>query len=100
LRNAELNDRFERWLLNFLTETEYRVITVVIDKGAMIRKTYWLQRHPYHYLMKILVEKYVQWLERNGCVGDIMPEMRKGKRILSYRRPLTKFLLLELTTFA
>ena len=30
--------------------------------------------------MEILVEKYVQWLQRKNDVGDIMPEMRHGKK--------------------
>src|SRR5262245_50827726 len=30
--------------------------------------------------MEILVEKYVQWLERHNGDGDIMPEMRRGKK--------------------
>ena len=73
-------DRFDALLLNYLTTTEYTVITALIDKKAMLSKTYWSRNHPYHYLMEILVEKYVQFLERSDDTGDIMPEQRRGKK--------------------
>lgn len=45
----------------------------------MLRQQHWRKTHPYHYLMEILVEKYVQFLIRKSSIGDIMPESRKGK---------------------
>jgi len=30
--------------------------------------------------MEIIVEKYVQWLERQNACGDLMPEKRHGKK--------------------
>ena len=52
----------------------------------MLNQPHWEEKHPYHYLMEILVEKYVQWLERTKGVGDIMPEMRKGQKDRALQR--------------
>lgn len=60
-------------------KTNYKVITVVIDKGWMLEQKHWKNTHPYHFLMEVLTEKYVQFLERHKAKGDIMPESRKGK---------------------
>jgi Protein of unknown function (DUF3800) len=75
---AEFNDR----ILRVYRQTPYRVITALIDKLWMARQDHWVQTHPYHYLMGILTEKYVQFLERTGAIGDIMPESRQNKDTL------------------
>lgn len=80
LGDQSICDAFDAGMVKFFTETDYTLITVLIDKLRMLEQKHWQERHPYHYLMKILVEKYVQWLERKGGIGDIMPEMRKGKK--------------------
>jgi Protein of unknown function (DUF3800) len=77
LRDEEKRRRFDRALLRIFTICDYTVITCLLDKRAMLKQVHWHQRHPYHYLMEILVEKYVQFLERKQSVGDIMPEGRK-----------------------
>ena len=86
LRDPAICQIFDDRLIQFLTDTDYAVITAVIDKKAMMAKEYWSQKHPYHYLMEILVEKYTQWLERKSSTGDIMPEMRRGKKDQALQR--------------
>jgi hypothetical protein len=80
LNDDALRDRFDLGLIRYLKDTEYRVLSVVIDKVEMMQRTHWNQRHPYHFLMEILVEKFTMWLERQGTWGDIMPERRHGKK--------------------
>lgn len=80
LGNQETCDRFDASLMEYLTNIQYTVITAVIDKKGMLEIDYWVQKQPYHYLMMIIVEKYVQWLERQGGTGDLMPEKRRGKK--------------------
>jgi hypothetical protein len=86
LGDAAICEAFDAGMVKFFTEIEYALITVVIDKQRMLQQQHWLERHPYHYLMKILVEKYVQWLERKKSTGDIMPEMRRGKKDAALQR--------------
>lgn len=71
---------FDRLILELIQNTEFKLITVMIDKRAMTEQRHWEQKHPYHYLMEIIVEKYVQFLERVDNIGDIMPEARQGKK--------------------
>jgi Protein of unknown function (DUF3800) len=86
LNDAEICKTFDAEMEKILTEMQYPVITVVIDKLRMLAQEHWTEKHPYHYLMKILVEKYVQWLERQKTVGDIVPEMRRGKKDAALQR--------------
>lgn len=79
LREPEKRALFDRAILRLFASTPYTVITALIDKSWMLKQAHWSKTHPYHYLMEILVEKYVQFLERQKDIGDIMPESREGK---------------------
>lgn len=80
LVDADTRARFDDGIIEIFRKTSCAVITVVIDKRAMMTQSHWNQKHPYHYLMEILVEKYVQFLKRQNTTGDIMPEMRRGRQ--------------------
>lgn len=71
---------FDKALLRSMKVCDYKVITVVIDKMAALEKSKWKEKHPYHYLMQILTEKYARFLDRVNDFGDIMPEGRMGKK--------------------
>jgi len=72
-------DLFDRALFRIIEGGEYTVITALIDKQWMLKQQHWKKTHPYHYLMEIMIEKYAQFLERMGSIGDIMPESRMGR---------------------
>ncbi|EXL04947.1 hypothetical protein BG36_09000 [Aquamicrobium defluvii] len=76
LKHESNRDEFDRRILQVMSDAEYRVITVFIDKQWMVAQAHWEQTHPYHYLMEIMVEKYAQFLRRMSSIGDIMPEAR------------------------
>lgn len=76
LSSDKLHEEFDRRVLQMMSDANYRVITVLIDKQWMVTQTHWEQNHPYHYIMEIMVEKYAQFLRRMNSVGDIMPEAR------------------------
>lgn len=80
LRDEAIRARFDDAIIKHFDDATCTVITAVVDKRAMMAKANWDNKHPYHYLMEILVEKYVQFLERHDDIGDIMPEMRRGKK--------------------
>lgn len=77
--DADFSTRFGQSVLRIVGDTDFRIITALIDKAWMLRQYHWRKSHPYHYLMEIMVEKYVQFLERRDDVGDIMPESRQAK---------------------
>lgn len=91
LRNEEKRDLFDRAIMRVVSKTDYAVITVLVDKKALMRKDEWREKHPYHYPMKIMVEKYVQYLERKRSKGDIWPEGRKGKKDIALQSAFSEF---------
>ena len=79
---GRLND--EEAMKGFLTDLEqylfnldHKVITVVLDKKAMMERAHWRNKEPYHYCAEVLAEKFVQFLERKEATGDVWAESRK-----------------------
>ena len=86
LRDENTRKAFDRDLLRFLDKLEYTVITVVIDKlEHKIRYQVW-QQDPYHYSLRILLERYVLFLKDLGLTGDVMAESRGGKEDMRLKR--------------
>lgn len=73
-------EEFDNRILRVISDCDFRLITVLIDKQWMVEQEHWQNTHPYHYLMEIMVEKYAQYLRRMGATGDIMPEARGKKQ--------------------
>lgn len=69
---------FNEELIDLLIRWDYKVFTVTIDKRAMLEKyTVW-QQEPYHYCLKILIERYVMSLKRVRSKGDVLAEARNS----------------------
>lgn len=80
LNQNDKRSKFDEMIMQLFRDAKFTAITVLIDKLEMTHQKHWENNHPYHYLLEILVEKFVQFLERNGSTGDIMPEARRGKK--------------------
>lgn len=80
LQDNDTRAEFNRWWLRYLETTPYKVICVAIDKSAMQKKENWRLKHPYHYAMSVLVEKYALFLVRHEGHGDLMPEARGSRQ--------------------
>jgi len=80
LRDDEKKRLYDKAILRLFSNTEYVVITALLDKQWMLRQSTWDRKHPYHYLMEIMVEKYAQLLKRKGDIGDIFVEGRAAKQ--------------------
>jgi hypothetical protein len=76
LNEPHIHTIFDKSILRLMESTQYTVITAFLDKQAMMKKQNWKNKEPYLYLMDIVVERYVQFLERTHSIGDIMPEKR------------------------
>lgn len=92
LNDPKKHALFDRAILRVFSSSVYKVITIFVDKKEFLEKEEWREKHPYHYLMKIMVEKYVQLLERNRALGDIMPEGRRGKKDAKLQEAFTETL--------
>jgi len=80
LRDEALRKRFDDAIIKHMEDVQFTVIAAVIDKLGMMKKVNWTNKEPYHYLMEIMTEKFTLFLERKKDTGDIMPEMRRGKK--------------------
>ncbi len=69
--NSEFLERLRAW--------EYIVITVLIDKLQHFEQYHVWRYDPYHYCLKVLIERYVQWLESHSAMGDVLAESRGGR---------------------
>lgn len=79
LKNKNIENDFNKELLNKLNKWDYKIITVLIDKKEH-RNTYKQWKYdPYHYCLAVLLERYVFFLEDNNLIGDVMVESRGGK---------------------
>lgn len=82
--------QFDDRLLRLLSEWEYTVITVCLDKKAH-KETYSTWRYdPYHYCLAVLLERYVHLLDRRQARGDVMAESRGGKEDLRLKKSFEK----------
>lgn len=79
LSDPKIRNLFDDNLINMIKETDFTLITVVIDKKEHNDRYSTWKYDPYHYCMAILLERYVMLLERKGIVGDVMAESRGGK---------------------
>lgn len=80
LANQQKMADFQDDLYAWLKALPHTVITVVIDKQAMLGRSHWSLKEPYHYCAEVLAEKFVQFLDRKQSTGDVFAESRKEKK--------------------
>jgi hypothetical protein len=90
LANPERMEDFVADLTNMLAHIDHTVITVVIDKEAMLRRSHWKNKEPYHYCSEVLIEKYMLCLERKGARGDVFAESRKSRKNKALQEAFTE----------
>ena len=79
LKKPDIESRFNSILLKKLSEWDYKIITVLIDKKEH-KETYNIWKYdPYHYCLAVLLERYLFFLEGKNVLGDVMIESRGGK---------------------
>lgn len=76
LRDRARRDEFDTELLGIIKETRYRAICVVLDKLTHGEKEYRALKHPYHYCLVAMLERYCGWLKYIDGRGDVMAEAR------------------------
>ena len=76
LKETAAREAFDDDLIQLIGATTFRVVAVVIDKATHARKTYRHLRHPYHYCLQALLERYCGWLNFGNFAGDVMAESR------------------------
>ena len=79
LQDPTVRKQFDDELLGLMESWVYTVISVCLDKQKH-KETYATWRYdPYHYCLAVLLERFVFFLRRKNCAGDVMAESRGGK---------------------
>ena len=90
LRDPGVRAAFDEALLNLLSRWEYAVVTVVIDKLEHLNQYRVWRYDPYHYCLRVLLERYLFYLEQSSARGDALSESRSAREDrrlkASYRR--------------
>jgi hypothetical protein len=97
LRDPDVRDAFNAELMTLIEELIYKVVTAVIDKREHLDRYGGWAEDPYHYCLKVIVERYVLELHGRGLRGDVMAESRGGKED---RRLKDEFASIYLTSAA
>lgn len=79
LKDKEIRTKFDEALLRIISETDFTVITVVLDKQEYIKLYKEFRYDPYHYCLSVLLERYVHYLDKKGLYGDVLAESRNKK---------------------
>lgn len=86
LRDEDVRRNFDGELLTLITSWDYTVISVCLDKKKH-KETYTTWRYdPYHYCLAVLVERFIFFLSRKDCHGDVMAESRGGKEDMRLKK--------------
>ena len=82
---------WETGIIQFFDRHVSGIITAVLDKEAY-RISGQPNGHPYSYCANALTERYGQWLERIGGIGDVLVESRGKKADRQLKRDFQRFM--------
>lgn len=91
MHDNHLRAEFDARFAALIAEVPAPAFTVSIDKQRHLEKYKVWQFNPYHYVMTCLLERFVQWLERTGNIGDVMGEARNPTHDAQLRRAFRFF---------
>ncbi len=77
--DGKIRNQWNDIVFSILSEIDFRICSVTIDKRAHKERYGNAALHPYHYCFNLIVAGYVRFLENNSGRGDILAESR-GKR--------------------
>jgi len=79
LQDSKKEEEFNSRLLKLLSDLDYVLFLVVMDKKSHFEKYKQAAFHPYHYALTALMERYCGFLNFHNIKGDIWAEKRGGK---------------------
>jgi hypothetical protein len=84
LKNSLIQEEWDRDFLSLYKNIDFYICGIVLDKRSHLDKYKTLAKHPYHYCLDVLLERYVIFLSENTTTyniakGDVVAESR-GKK--------------------
>lgn len=92
LKDKEMEESFNKTLLDLLEKWNYTVIAVVIDKEEHNTRYSTWKYDPYHYCQEIMIERFRLFLNIHKAVGDVMFESRGGKEDMRLKTSFRKLM--------
>jgi len=90
LKDPQVEENFNQEFLRLISDLDYTIVSVLIDKKEHKIKYNTWKYDPYHYCMEIIVERFFFFLENKSALGDVMIESRGGKEDLRLKKSFTK----------
>lgn len=90
LKDKKVEEDFNSEFLNMLSNLEYVVISVLIDKMEHKVKYQTWKYDPYHYCMEIILERFFFFLDAVNSTGDVMVESRGGKEDMRLKKSYSR----------
>jgi len=90
LKDPTVDAAFTGDLTSMFASLNYVVFTAVIDKLEYVERYKVWRYDPYHYCLAVIVERFVQWVERQNAVGDVMAESRGGGEDMRLKTAFTE----------
>lgn len=84
LRDPLIQEEWDRDFLSLYKNQYFYIIGIVLDKKSHLERWKTSAYHPYHYCLKVLLERYVIFLSENTTTGniargDVVAESREKK---------------------
>ena len=76
LKDEKIKKQYNKELIENLKKWDYCVISVLIDKKEIVDTYKEWAKHPYHFCLEVLLEKYYIFLKDKNAIGDLMIESR------------------------
>jgi len=90
LKNHQTRTGFDEQLLSLLRDWHYTIVTVVVDKKEHLDTYGEWAMDPYHYALRVLMERFVFFLDGVDAVGDILAESRGGRDDMRLKHEYTR----------
>lgn len=91
LQDAARRAAFDNDLLGLIKATPFTAFAVVVDKVEHAPKLYRLLKHPYHWTVLALLERYCGWLRYFNRRGDVLAESRGKAEDQAFREAYAHF---------
>lgn len=76
IKDVEIQRRWEDTFLSLISDLDFHICAVVLDKKTHLNRYQKSAQHPYHYCLDVLLERYVSFLRDNNAKGDVLAEAR------------------------
>lgn len=90
LQNNEIETQFNQEFIQMMTNLNFVIISVLMDKKEHNEKYAKWKYDPYHYCMEIIVERFFFFLRDKNAVGDLRFEGRGGKEDIRLKKSFTR----------